>query len=720
MTIAEPRFALPLKSIVILHGRELIIERKIGERWQFLDIEDESPVFKTDREIAQLQVKGLFFVQPTDSHGRKVRLPPSPIIAKANDENNSRKYQYVKACLDAPGGFRISRPVLEPIIATIAEARKESPTPGFTTVLTWIEGYQLLSDTCGLYCFTDRHDLKGRYGHRGPSHWEKAIESGIERWLHPGITKQLAYSRVCRFVRLYDLKFGRLINKSGLSCDLVDENNRLRPPSLRTFQRRCKEVDPAVRDAARKGLRYAQQKYRTYTTNALPDRPYAQVEVDHCTLDIQLIDPTGLILGRPDLIIFRDRATAMILGYGLGYEAPSYASFFTGLRHAFYPKDLSPFPAISKPWPCYGRIQNLFVDNALHLIGDNIQEAGRQLKFNVEPLQPRQPWLKGALERFFRSLNSGLVHTLPGAIRENLIVRREYDKLAEATLTVDEFESLLTFWICQIYHAERRKALGPIRGFGGVPLTVWEEKVKTFTTPQLPTPEQFDALAGDWELRTIQKDGIAWDYIKYEDANLSRILTNPNHKVRSDGGTVTKYKVVRNPWNLGQIHVENHHTGELLQVPATTGHRFYAEGRTLHQHNVTKGYAARRIKAAIDFDSLVRAKDQLAEIATTILNHPKRKQIERKLARYFAGDRARRPRSEIAVVRSPGGGRLLDLTPQVSASIVPPSSFVPASAAEITPTPAETTASWPAPDDPAPDDDLAALRSKKNWESGYE
>ncbi len=58
---------------------------------------------------------------------------------------------------------------------------------------------------------------------------------------------------------------------------------------------------------------------------ALPDRPYESVEVDHCKLDIRVIDDAGLVYGRPDLIIFRDRATAMILGYGLGFEEPSYA-----------------------------------------------------------------------------------------------------------------------------------------------------------------------------------------------------------------------------------------------------------------------------------------------------------------------------------------------------------------------------------------------------------
>lgn len=158
--------------------------------------------------------------------------------------------------------------------------------------------------------FTNRHDLKGRHRHRGHPYREKAIEYGIKRWLQPGATKRSAYATVCRYVRIYDLKFGRSIQKDELGSDLVDESNRLKPPSLRTFQRRCNEVDAALRIAARKGPRYRQRKYPTYSINPLPDRPCAEVGVDRCTLDVLLIGDNGLILGRPDLVIFHDRATA--------------------------------------------------------------------------------------------------------------------------------------------------------------------------------------------------------------------------------------------------------------------------------------------------------------------------------------------------------------------------------------------------------------------------
>ncbi|MGT2488201.1 hypothetical protein ACU4GA_24200 [Methylobacterium oryzae CBMB20] len=113
-------------------------------------------------------------------------------------------------------------------------------------------------------------------------------------------------------------------------------------------------------------------------------------------MDILLVDDdSDLVLGRPDLIVFRCRKTGMIIGASLGFEAPSFASFVAGLRHAMYPKDMSGFPAVRMPWPCFGRIENLWVDNALHFIGDDIRAAARELKMNKPRFKPKCPWLKG-------------------------------------------------------------------------------------------------------------------------------------------------------------------------------------------------------------------------------------------------------------------------------------------------------------------------------------
>lgn len=708
VTLTQPTFALKPGAVFTMEGERALVERHLPDgKWQFLMIEDREPRFRTDAQLADLMKRGDFFLDHEPGL-RVVDVPPiSPLLVGPDaQKNNARKHDYVRACLAAPGGFARSRPRLRPIIQAVADSRNETP-PGFSTVLGWIDEHKRYGEIWGTAAYSDRHDLKGPRGHQLLPQQERAIEAGIERWLKVR-KKGLAYAFVCEQVRAYDEENGAFIDKDALGPEFVDADGRLRPPSLRTFERRCAEVDRFTRDWALKGPAYAKRKNRTRETRALPDRPYAEVEVDHTRLDFMVIDDlTGALLGRPEITVFRDRATAMILGYGLGFEEPSYAAFVEGLRHAIYPKDLSRFPGIRNSWPCHGRIENLIVDNALHFLGDNIEAAGRELGFTVLRCQPRQPWLKGGLERFFGSLNTGLAHLLPGTTLSNVASRSDHEHLGKATLTLLEFEALLNVWICDDYHASVRKGLGFIRGFGDVPLKVWEDKAKKFRPAPLPHPDLFMSLAGDVDTRTIQNDGICWDHIKYESPALWALRSHPRHRRPKEGGS-TEYKVVRDPYDLGRITVLDPFEGERLIVPATEAHRDYATGLTLHQHQVITAQAREKRGERVDFQALVEVRAWLAEVAYSISQQPSRKQIERRLSRYLNTEMTRRRISNIQAAPVEGSPVGFD-------DVMPPAAMVADIGRE---TWADTVAAEPSMSltSSRREDDLDDIRARKNWD----
>ena len=645
--VPVPRLRLDLGTQIRLDGRLLQVERRLGDRWQLIDCEDKDVLLMGDKEIVGLQARGKLQFVWKPGMGDTDQAPSSPLLASgAGYQRSQRKADYVLACLRAPG-FRRSRSALEPILKEVADQRGEK-APGFSTVLGWIKKYELFGEEYGSAALADKIHQRGRKIGRLPDYQERAIEVGLNRYLRPGMSMVDAYSAVVRAVRIFEANNRGRGRQSFLQA-VIDNNGRLRPPSLSTFHRRCLAYDPIVREVARRGMRSAKQKFKTWRTMPLPDRPYAEVEVDHSRLDIQVIDPDGLVLGRPDLIVFRDRATAMILGYGLGFEEPSYDAFLQGLRHAMYPKDLSLFAATDLEWPCYGRIGDLHVDNALHFIGDNIRSAGRELGFNVVRLQPRQPWLKGALERFFRTLNEGLVHKDLGTTLANFYDRNQNEELGDPALTLDEFEALLTHFICKVYHSGPRKALGVIRGVGAEPIRAWREKAERYETPPLPDRELFIALAGDRDRRTIQRNGITWDHITYESHELIGVLSNAKHRARASGQSATTYEVVRDPSDLGQIHLIDHHAHRRITVPATLAHQAYASGRTLHQHRVIMAHAKRRGEGA-NWEALIRARDELASVVEEMRRHPSRKTLERRVARFLGADRAQRFRTEIEVL----------------------------------------------------------------------
>ena len=101
----------------------------------------------------------------------------------------------------------------------------------------------------------------------------------------------------------------------------------------------------------------------------------------------------------------------MLLGFAIGFESPSYASFFQGLRHAMYPKDLSKGPAgLLHGWPFFGNPKRLLVDNALHFVGEDIRHACEELGIGKVEFRPGNPWRKGAEERLNPDFSNCRVH----------------------------------------------------------------------------------------------------------------------------------------------------------------------------------------------------------------------------------------------------------------------------------------------------------------------
>jgi putative transposase len=432
-------FEIPLYSEVKIHDRRHFVQQRLGDQWVFIDRQNERPTLLSDPEIGSLMSSGGLVVERIVAGGKSHPVPQSPLLtSETAHRENVRKAAYVDECRKLGDHFRRSRSTLKPVIADLAAQRGEK-APGFTTVLSWLDEAEQFGEQFGTAAYSDRHYLKGRRGPRLPNWQENAIERGIEVWLSVSrITKSTAYAQVCQAVREFEETSGPSLDKGTLPQNLVASDGSLAPPSKRTFERRCDQIDRHTRDYYKRGPRFAANSNRTFSTRPRPARPYEDVEVDHCTLDVIIVDESGCIFGRPDLVIFRDRATAMIAGFSIGFEAPSYTSFLEGLRHATYPKSLDGMPGVANAWPCYGRIENLWVDNAFHLIGNNIAEAGRELGINIERLPPRSPWMKGALERLFRSMGVGLLHMLPGTTLENVLARRDHENLGTATLTLPE------------------------------------------------------------------------------------------------------------------------------------------------------------------------------------------------------------------------------------------------------------------------------------------
>ena len=81
----------------------------------------------------------------------------------------------------------------------------------------------------------------------------------------------------------------------------------------------------------------------------------------------------------------------------------------------------------------------------------------------------KKTWYKGAVERYFGTINQSLFHQNQGTTMSNALDKGEYDPMKNAVVG---FESLLAYfhkWVVDIYAEEFNKSVN------GVPKSLWKK-----------------------------------------------------------------------------------------------------------------------------------------------------------------------------------------------------------------------------------------------------
>jgi len=195
-------------------------------------------------------------------------------------------------------------------------------------------------------------------------------------------------------------------------------------PGVSTIERRVRAVGGAavLRRRPEPGERRAAAGVQA---GPRATRPLERVELDHTALDLIVVDEEDrLPIGRPTVTLALDVYSGLPTGVHVGFDPAGYTAAMRGLLHSILPKeDARARYGTRNPWPVYGLPETLVVDHAPHLVGGDLRDACGQLGIALEPVPVKRPWFKGAIERQFRTHNTGLVHGLPGTTFSNVLAR---------------------------------------------------------------------------------------------------------------------------------------------------------------------------------------------------------------------------------------------------------------------------------------------------------
>ena len=225
-------------------------------------------------------------------------------------------------------------------------------------------------------------------------------------------------------------------------------------------------------------------------------------QCDHTPADILLVDKYGELLGRPWLTTVADTYSRCIVGFNLGFDAPSSKVVALALRHAVLPKSYGVEYELHEEWGTYGLPQHLLTDGGKDFRSNHLSQISVQLGF-VCHLRDR-PSEGGIIERPFETFNTGFFSNLEGYTGSNTEERPE-DTEKEARYTLRELERKFVRYIVDNYNQCLDARMGDQTRFQR-----WESGL--IAAPDILSVRDLDICLMKQARRRIQRGG----YIQFE------------------------------------------------------------------------------------------------------------------------------------------------------------------------------------------------------------
>lgn len=357
---------------------------------------------------------------------------------------------------------------------------------------------------------------------------------------------------------------------------LTSDGKKLRGPSLKTVYEKVKSIPRDEVIFAQQGPVAARQACNPVVLGPQGDRPLGEVEIDDHEMDIICIDPEKNIpIGRPILTLVLCRNTRMIVGWHIGFEAPSVHKVALALRHTIEPKadEVAQYPEIINNYSSvYGVPRMVFVDNGANFIAHDFDEICLGLGMTIHRCRIRTPEERGKIERAFRTITESFVQRIEGTVFGNIFRRGDYDSQKEAILSLEDLRRLFLRWVVDVYSVQIQRTLGV------APIVKWQEGIKKHPVRLPPSNADLDALLTNTRMCALTRKGVELLGLRYnsKDPLIKQIINRADKPDR--------VKVKLNSDDLSFVLVEDWRTRKYFALPSVMPE--YTDGLTLAEHNV--------------------------------------------------------------------------------------------------------------------------------------
>jgi len=525
------------------------------------------------------------------------------MLSDADRNEFNRRCCYVKKLAELSLGDSYNKHLPRAIAETAAELNDPCP-PGESTLYRWADRWRSGGDNLAALIPETRKRGVREIGLRKDA--RKVLQAVLEeRYLT--LERPTLVSVMPRVAEAFD----------DYNNGLEDEE-RCQTPSLSTVYRFVKAMDAYTVKLKRYGKYAADQEFRHVGKGPTVKAPLDLVRIDHTSLDVQVLSPIDNIVARPTITVATDAFSRMPLGFYIGFASPGYETLMLCLRSAILPKEkiLKQYPIVQESWPCYGIPRMVSFDNGMEFHSSHLKDACNMLGISIMFSPVRTPWHNGIAERFFRTINNGLLTQLKGKTFSNVIEKGDYDPVANAAIPFKVFEAVLYKWIVDVFS---RKFHTGIEDF---PIEVWEKGIRE-TPISLPVKkDDLLILLSELNYRILTNKGVQIDTIRYNSKELNQFFRRLGKK--------TKVKIKIDPLDLGQAHIFDAENETFITVPSLKSEY---QGLSKWQHKVARRLVMLKKKQG---EEKYNIKDALLEIGRYVEEHSSKgkKRSHKPIARY--------------------------------------------------------------------------------------
>ncbi|MEV8027519.1 Mu transposase C-terminal domain-containing protein [Cellulosimicrobium funkei] len=277
-------------------------------------------------------------------------------------------------------------------------------------------------------------------------------------------------------------------------------------------------LDPAMVTLALEGATAYRDKYEL-ALRRQADRPNAMWQADHTMLDI-LVVGTDNKPARPWLTAIIDDCSRAICGYTVFLGAPSAMNTALALRQAIWHK-------ADPAWPMCGIPDVLHVDHGSDFTSHQLTATAVDLHLRLVYSAVARPQGRGKIERFFGTVNTELLTSLPG----HLTPRQPWPA---PSLSLAELDTALEAFVADYNHRSHSET-------GSSPRAAW---IAEGWLPRMPqTLEDLDGLLLTVpRSRVVRRDGIHFQGLRYISSTLAGYVGR-SVVIRYDPRDITEIRV---------------------------------------------------------------------------------------------------------------------------------------------------------------------------------